>query len=142
MDPEQKRKAFAAAVFAGAEGKDAAIRAGYSAKTAATAGCRLLKHPGVIAELDRLKGAARSAARGPTRKLSPLEFLLQTVNDPRIDAKLRVRAATAAAQYVHPRRAEGGKREEAAAKAKTAAGRFARRTPPPLQLVRKPQDED
>ena len=49
---------------------------------------------------------------------------------------IQVRAAIAAVQYTHTKRADGGKKEEQAEKAKKAAGKFAA-SAPPLKLVRK-----
>lgn len=53
---------------------------------------------------------------------TPLEFLLTVMNDNAIADKLRLDAAKTAAQYVHPKKGEGGKKEDAADRAKTAAG--------------------
>jgi phage terminase small subunit len=56
----------------------------------------------------------------------PLTFLLAVQNDKNIDIRQRVRAAIAAAQYKHTKRSDGGKRDEAADRAKKAgAGKFA-----------------
>lgn len=52
-----KKKAFAEAKKAGKSNKDAALQAGYSAKTAGPAGSRLVKDPDVVAFLKK-KGAA------------------------------------------------------------------------------------
>lgn len=45
---------------------------------------------------------------------------------------LQVRAAIAAVQYTHTKRADGGKKEEAADKANKAAGKFTPTQPPRL----------
>ncbi len=66
----------------------------------------------------------------------PLEFLLSVQNDPLASPSLRVRAAIAAAQYVHVKRADGGKREEQLhAATKAAKGRFSAAAPPPKLVV-------
>lgn len=66
---------------------------------------------------------------------TPLEFLLSVMNDDDADPKLRVQAATTAAQYLHTRRSDGGKKDDTADRAKKAAtGRFAS-SPAPLKLV-------
>jgi len=66
---------------------------------------------------------------------TPLAFLLSVMNDTEADPALRVKAASTAAQYVHTRRQDGGKRDELADKAKQAAsGRFAPAAAP-LKLV-------
>lgn len=55
------------------------------------------------------------------------------MNDVRQDPKLRVRAAVAAAQYLHTKTHDGGKKEAAAERAaKAASGRFAPPAPPKL----------
>lgn len=66
---------------------------------------------------------------------TPLEYMLDVMNDPTADPHRRDRMAVAAAQYMHRRSAEDtvGKREQAQAAAEEAArGRFAPRTPPRL----------
>lgn len=67
---------------------------------------------------------------------TPLDFLLSVQNDPAVDEKLRVRAAIAAAQYMHVKKGDGGikdAKQEAAKKA--GAGKFSAAAPP-LALVR------
>jgi len=64
---------------------------------------------------------------------TPLEFLLGVMNDNAIEDKLRLDAAKTAAQYVHAKVGEGGKKESAADAAKKAAsGRFGASAPPKL----------
>ena len=66
----------------------------------------------------------------------PLEFLLAVMNSGKADPKLRVKAAVAAAQYLHMKKGDGGKKDEEADKAKKAGqGRF-KAAPAPLTLVR------
>lgn len=66
---------------------------------------------------------------------SPLDFLLAVVNNAQAAPHLRVRAAVAAAQYVHVKKADGGKKDDAKAAAKKAGkGKFAPGTPP-LRLL-------
>ena len=78
-----------------------------------------------------VKRAARQA------KVSPLEYMLDVMNDADADKQRRDRMAIAAAPFVHARAAdvEPGKREQRTARAKAAAasGRFA--TPPAPKLV-------
>lgn len=65
----------------------------------------------------------------------PKEFLLATMNDFETDSKLRVDAAKALMPFIHPRKGEGGKKEEKENAAKTAAkGRFGAAPPPPGHL--------
>lgn len=64
-----------------------------------------------------------------------LEFLLSVMNHPDAPLQQRVRAAVAAVQYQRTKRGDGGKKDEAADKAKAAAsGRFGP-SAPPLKLV-------
>lgn len=68
----------------------------------------------------------------------PLDFLLSVQNNAAVAPALRVRAAIAAAQYVHIKRADGGKKEEQAGKAKVAGGgKFSTPTPPRLVVNNK-----
>lgn len=68
-------------------------------------------------------------------KREPLEFLELVINEPGAPLKDRIRAAIAAAQYKHTKRADGGKKEEVQGKATKAAARF-KPAAPPLKLVR------
>lgn len=68
---------------------------------------------------------------------TPLEFLLSVMNDNEIEDKLRLEAAKTAAQYVHPKKGEGGKKDEAADRQKEAAsGKFGARQGPRLVASR------
>lgn len=91
-------------------------------------------------------GARPGAGRKPKPRQEPVlvepksgDDALQLLLDiafGRIDANAQqVRAAVAAVQYTHTKRHDGGKKEEAAEKARKAAdGRFGAR-PQPLKLV-------
>lgn len=82
--------------------------------------------------------AARRAAAGlavPEPKSDPLEFLLGVMNDVDQDPRLRVRAAVAAAQYIHTKTHDGGKKAAVDEKAKTVAGGKFRAAAAPLKLV-------
>lgn len=83
------------------------------------------------------KGAGRKKKPAPAldapKTESPLEFLVGVMNDAGADVRLRVRAAVAAAQYLHTKQADGGKKEAAEKAARDAASsRFAPATPPRL----------
>ena len=82
------------------------------------------------------EGGAEPKAE-PLEDLTPLEFMLRVMNNPREDKEFRARMAQAAAPYVHARKGEGvGKKEEKADRAKTAgAGKFASGVPP-LKMVK------
>jgi phage terminase small subunit len=63
---------------------------------------------------------------------TPLEFLLSVMNDNEVEDKLRLDAAKTAAQYCHPKKGEGGIKEEKQELAKRAgSGRFGASTAPP-----------
>lgn len=78
------------------------------------------------------KGKAGEPAPLPVTD-EPLAFLLAVQNDATVDIRQRIRASIAAAQYKHTKRGDGGKRDEAADRAKKAgAGKFAPPQPPRL----------
>jgi phage terminase small subunit len=155
-----KQRAFVDAVRGGASNKDAAIAAGYAASSASVAGSRLAKHPNVLAALasspinKNVNAVARSAsAKAPGLDVEvngeesafdfskamtftdPKAFLIATMNDYDADAKLRVDAAKALMPFIHPRKGEGGKKEEKENAAKTASkGKFGAAPPPPTHL--------
>ena len=64
---------------------------------------------------------------------TPLEFLLGVMNDNEIEDRLRIDAAKTAAQYMHPKVGESGKKDEKQDAAKKAgAGKFGASAPPRL----------
>ena len=68
---------------------------------------------------------------------TPLEFLLSVMNDNAVEDRLRLEAAKTAAQYVHPKVGETGKKEQTGKKAEEASkGRFSP-SAPPLRIVGK-----
>lgn len=72
----------------------------------------------------------------PLRSKTPLEYMLDIVNDDNADEARRDRLAIAAAPFIHARAGEGGKKEERQAAAKKAStGKFAP-VAPPLRLVK------
>ncbi|MEE4882422.1 terminase small subunit [Pseudomonas alliivorans] len=155
-----KQRAFVEAVRGGASKKNAAIAAGYAAGSASAAGTRLAKHPNVIAALGSAavnkKVKAPEASPAPDtppanqeepqeagfdlakamRHADPKDFLLAVMNDFQTEPKLRVDAAKALMPFVHQRRGEGGKKEQAKEKAAGAAnGKFGVRKGP-LSVVK------
>ena len=155
-----KQRAFVDAVRGGASNKDAAIAAGYAASSASVAGSRLAKHPNVLAALasspinKNVKAVAKPGSKKPPAQdldengeestfdfskamtfTDPKAFLIATMNDYDADAKLRVDAAKALMPFIHPRKSEGGKKEEKEHAAKTASkGKFGAAPPPPTHL--------
>ena len=86
--------------------------------------------------------AADGTEKKPTKskrgkKLDPLAYMLQVMNDEGEDPDMRARMAIAAAPYIHSRAGESaGKKQEKADRAKKAgAGKFAQGKAP-LQVVR------
>ena len=142
-----KKRAFADAVLAGLSNKEAAIRAGFSEKTASAAGSRNVKDPDVKAYLDQRRqppaaaGIGAPMARGPgdddTIEIppteDPVEFLTKVMNEPAADLRLRIDAAKAMLPFKHKKLGEGGKKEVKADAAKTAGGgKFSPTAPPKL----------
>jgi len=141
-----KKRAFADAVLAGLSNKEAAIRAGFSEKTASAAGSRNVKDPDVKAYIDKHHEAVPASAPkgapapGPADDAidipptaDPVEFLTKVMNEPAADLRLRIDAAKAMLPFKHKKLGEGGKKDEDANKAKQAgAGKFAAAAPPKL----------
>jgi phage terminase small subunit len=70
----------------------------------------------------------------PEKKDDALRLLLDIAFGRIAVDPTQLRAAIAAVQYTHTKRHDGGKKDEIAEKAKTAAGKFGAR-PAPLKLV-------
>lgn len=145
MELTGKHRAFADAKLAGMSNRDAAIAAGYSAKTAGPAGTRLAKRPDIAAFVAKYQSNGTSAppeVPPPARPSfdinlvitysDPLDFLKAAMNDPAASDKLRVEAAKALLPFVHARKGEGGKKEQKQADAQKVASRFGQATPPRL----------
>ena len=147
----QKRK-FAVALMSGRSQKDAAIKAGYSEKSARSKGSQLAKDPEVIAFIERKKkevietddepGYRRNvytpAVNSPEKNNAaapqpvapsvagsfddPLKFLMAVMNDAAEEIDVRKDAAKAMLPYIHPKKGETGKKDARNAAAKVAAG--------------------
>jgi phage terminase small subunit len=155
------KRAFADAVLAGLSNKEAAVHAGYSAKTAGPAGSRLARDKDVVAYIDRRKKAASVAASAPKQRKragaatvpktelppppkptfdlnaallhsDPKAFLLAAMNDGELEPKQRIEAAKALMPFMHQKQGEGGKKEQKDAEAKKVASRFAQTMAPRL----------
>lgn len=144
-----KKRAFADAVLAGLSNKEAAIRAGFSEKTASAAGSRIVKDLDVKAYLDQrrqptpIAGAEAQPPAAPGDEAidipptaDPVEFLTKVMNEPAADLRLRIDAAKAMLPFKHKKLGEGGKKDQANDAAKGAAGRFGAARPPPLKAVK------
>ncbi|ROL64599.1 terminase small subunit [Pseudomonas vranovensis] len=86
------------------------------------------------ADAQSVEGEWEPAGFDLSRALShkdPKDFLLAVMNDMGTEAKLRVDAAKALMPFVHPRKGESGKKEQAKEKAADAAsGKFGARRGP------------
>ena len=145
-----KKRAFADAVLAGFSNKEAAIRAGFSEKTASAAGSRNVKDPDVKAYLEKHRAAAaeKTTATGKASPSSappgddvieipptadPIEFLTTIMNEPAADLRFRIDAAKAMLPFKHQKLGEGGKKDQKQVAARKAgAGKFGSSEPPKL----------
>jgi phage terminase small subunit len=66
---------------------------------------------------------------------SPLEFLLAVMNDQGADVQIRIKAAQAAAQYMHTRTDRGKKEQRRESAERAGRGRYAPAEPPRLALI-------
>lgn len=78
---------------------------------------------------------ARSDAAGAPVPDDPLQFLTAVMAGKIMATALQVRAAIAAAQYVHTKRHDGGKKDDQIGRAKKVAGGKFAAAAPPLKLV-------
>ncbi|MEM8511117.1 phage terminase small subunit [Massilia sp. MP_M2] len=147
-----KKRAFADAVLAGFSNKEAAIRAGFSEKTASAAGSRNVKDPDVKAYLDQRRGTGATGVGGganaPTpppqaddlvdipSTTDPMEFLTNLMNEPAADIRIRADVAKALMPFKHQKLGEGGKKDQKNEDAKKVASRFAAAAPPQLKAVK------
>ncbi|HDS1791554.1 terminase small subunit [Pseudomonas putida] len=152
-----KKRRFIDAIRGGASNRDAAIAAGCPEKSASAAGSRLAKDPDVVNELHKLnalhpvKGGVKPNSPPATQESpeddpdpagfdlgaallhrDPKDFLLAVMNDAGSEPKLRVDAAKALMPFLHPRKGEGGKKDERQKAAEQAASKFTRQAPPRL----------
>lgn len=143
----QKRK-FALALMSGSTQVAAAIKAGYSEKSARSKGSQLKKDPDVIAFMKKKQGEKvrvdhqAEAAISPPHLVNntvkefddPLDFLKSIMNDVTEEIDVRKDAAKAMLPYLHPKKGEGGKKDarNAAAKVAASASKFGAMAPPKL----------
>ncbi|QMV50951.1 terminase small subunit [Ewingella americana] len=152
----QKRK-FAIALVSGMSQKDAAIKAGYSSKSARSKGSQLANDPEVIAFIKRKKKEKIEIDDEPTfgknvntpavtppshqpeentggigRYEDPLDFLKAVMNSADEDIDIRKDAAKAMLPYVHSKKGESGKKDAKQAAAQAVASKFSGMAPPQL----------
>ena len=144
-----KKRAFADAVLAGFSNKEAAIRAGFSEKTASAAGSRNVKDPDVKAYLDQRRGTCATGGANVPKPppqadevvdipstTDPMEFLTNLMNEPAADIRIRADVAKALIPFKHQKLGEGGKKDQKNEDAKKVASRFAAAAPPQLKAVK------
>lgn len=148
----QKRK-YALALMSGMSQKDAAIKAGYSEKSARSKGSQLAKDPEVIAFIERKKREKVEVDDEPQHRRNvytpavntdddrtgggpyykdPMDYLMAVMNGIEEDDMGRRDAAKSMLPYYHPKKGEGGKKDAKAEAAKKAANKFAIQQPPKL----------
>lgn len=148
----QKRK-FAIALMSGSTQTAAAIKAGYSEKSARSKGSQLAKDPDVIAFIKKKRGTETAVETPADEQQSPppvvnrtvktfddpLEFLREVMNDTTEETDVRKDAAKAMLPYIHPKKGEGGKKDarNAAAKVAASASKFGAMAPPKLVVNNK-----
>lgn len=67
--------------------------------------------------------------------MTPLDFLLSVMRNPKESESRRMQAATIAAPYCHPKAEEKGKKAAKSEEAAAAASKFKRSAPPKLAVV-------
>lgn len=147
-----KKRMFADAVLAGSTNKEAAIAAGYSPATAAQSGSRMVKDEAISAYLAEHKGTTPTTevALAPKHVLTPPKadeppggageltytdpekFLMDQMNDPLLEMRMRIDVAKALMPFKHQKLGEGGKKEQRLGNAEAVSkGRFAVPPAPP-----------
>ncbi|MFS7249343.1 terminase small subunit [Rahnella rivi] len=149
----QKRK-FAMALMSGSTQAAAAIKAGYSEKSARSKGSQLAKDPDVIAYMHKTRGENEAVDmpvdkpevtleqpdnvyNGSKKYDDPIEYLKAVMNGIEPDQPERRDAAKAMLPYIHPRKGEGGKKDAKLGAAKAAHSKFSGMAPPKLVVNNK-----
>lgn len=140
-----KQTGFINAYIASNDAKQAALAAGYSAKSVAVEVCRLLKNPRIVAELARVKDLPPVPPGEvlDTGDQSPMAYLLAIMRDERAEPARRMQSAAKLLPYMHAKPGGTGKKAEQQAAASTAAtGKFAVPSAPRLAVVTKLRDKE
>lgn len=131
-----KMQAYAAARAQGLAPVDAAAHAGYAGSGIRVTTSRIEARSDVQAEIKRLKRGGRPVTVKPPVSTdapdmdkwgmrdeydSPLDLMLDVMNNPKAPKSLRYQAAKDALPYCHPRK-EGGKKDDDKKRADKAAG--------------------
>lgn len=122
--------------MAGVKGRSGGARQGAGRKPKAGAGAALPADRAAAGQGRAGSAGGRKQGAVPQGDKDMLQ-LLQDVALGRTEAtSLQVRAAIAAVQYTHTKKHDGGKKDEAADKAKrVSAGKFVAASPPPRLVV-------
>lgn len=163
MSLTEKQQQFAVNKAAGVKNKEAAVAAGYSAKTGDTIAARLMQRPDIKKAIAKAKRELKSGGQQPSagfgdgdltdeKKRSmpkshyadPIDFLTDLMNHKHMPVAMRADAAKQLLPYKHARIGEQGKKQNAKeaaqkiARAGNKAGgkpKFATKAPPPLKIV-------
>jgi len=133
-----KMQAFVDGKVAGLSNKDAAIAAGYAAGSASERAITLLKNPAVCEAIEAAGGIPKNEILKP-HYASSLELMRDLYNNRNAPLGVRLEAAKLALPYEHGRIGETGKKQaktDAAKELSTGAGRFKKKAPPKLKIVR------
>lgn len=94
------------------------------------------RRPGAGRPRKNVTTAGDGSKLARKHKVAPLDYMLNVVNDDKAEPKRRDRMAIAAAQYMHAKVGETGKKKARDDAAKKASGKFAPPTAPRLASVR------
>lgn len=127
-----KKEAYAQAIVAGLSKTEACVQAGYSKKTAAQQANRLSKESQVIARIKELTSGVKNAKEEVNLEINvnemneadPKKYLIEIMQDPDAETKLRLDAAKTLMPYLYGKIGEVGKKETKRenAQAKVRAG--------------------
>ncbi|MBN3968180.1 terminase small subunit [Pseudomonas gregormendelii] len=158
MPLTDKKRRFADALLSGVSKSQAAIDAGYSAKTAPQAGSKLAKDKDVTAYLQRcqatgelpqevksdskkvkseVKKVNSNAVQAEAETLFDSRTLLERIarDNEKLNPELAAKIALGLMPYDHPKKGYVGKKEaKDTAAQKVAKGKFGPSAPPPIHL--------
>lgn len=139
MKLTDKQRKFVESKAAGMKNTDAAIMAGYSARTANVQAAQLMKRDDIQAAIAQHQTTGEASIILPATD-DPLAFLRSAMNNEMLPVPTRIEAAKSILPYVHGRIGEIGKKQaktDAANKAVEGRGKFAPKSPPQLFLATK-----
>lgn len=133
-----KQRAFIHAYVRTRNGFQSALEAGYAESDARSRASKLLTHPEVKREIDRLIKLAESGQPvGEPIPASgdPLAFLAAMMADEATDPRLRLDAAKALAVFTVAKPGSRGKKDQQASAAHAAGGGKFQASPPPAKVL-------